>query len=192
LKTTVAIVCLAAALAGCATRELYVVMPEEGGKVGSVLVTRNGEEILLQGPHSALSSSSAKPFTADPDQVARTFGPALAATPLRPVTYILFFIEGSEELVRQSRAEVDGIYAEIVRRPAPEITVVGHTDTVGSDAYNDGLSLRRAQRIRRDLIALGIPAEKIVAVGRGRRELIVPTPENIRQARNRRVEIHAR
>jgi outer membrane protein OmpA-like peptidoglycan-associated protein len=70
--------------------------------------------------------------------------------------------------------------------------VIGHTDSVGTLAYNDRLSLARAERVREMLVAMGIPAARIQAAGRGKRELLVPTDDNVAEARNRRVEINVR
>jgi len=70
--------------------------------------------------------------------------------------------------------------------------VIGHTDTVGSLDYNDRLSHARAERLREMLVGLGIPAGRIQAAGRGKRELLVPTEDNFSEARNRRVEISVR
>ncbi len=70
--------------------------------------------------------------------------------------------------------------------------VIGHTDTVGGLAYNDKLSLARAERLREMLVGLGISGERVGAAGRGKRELLVPTEDNISEPRNRRVEINVR
>ncbi|MGZ5598925.1 MAG: OmpA family protein, partial [Usitatibacter sp.] len=66
------------------------------------------------------------------------------------------------------------------------------TDTVGSLGFNDRLSLARAERMRELMIGLGIPAERIQAAGRGKRETLVPTDDNVSEPRNRRVEISVR
>jgi outer membrane protein OmpA-like peptidoglycan-associated protein len=87
---------------------------------------------------------------------------------------------------------VDQILVAIAARPAPELTVAGHTDALGSDQYNDALSLRRAERVRTLLIGRGIAPGSIVAVGRGKREPRVPTPVGVAEPRNRRVEITVR
>ena len=84
------------------------------------------------------------------------------------------------------------MFAEIASRPVPDVLVIGHTDTVGSDAVNDALSRQRAEVVRKALIARGIAAENIVVVGRGKREPIVPTADGVAEPRNRRVEIIVR
>jgi outer membrane protein OmpA-like peptidoglycan-associated protein len=70
--------------------------------------------------------------------------------------------------------------------------VIGHTDTVGGVEDNDELSLQRAERVKADLVAQGIPADRIRAAGRGEREPVVPTVDNVDEPRNRRVEINVR
>lgn len=180
-------------LAGCAsTREWYVVMPSQDGHAGSVVVTRDGAQTVLEGAYSSARSGTDETFTADAREVEQAFGPALQASPPRPVTYTLFFAADLDELTGESRALFESISREIARRPAPELTIIGHADATLSHEYNDALSLRRAQRIRAELIRLGIAPERIVAEGRGKRELLVPTPDNQAEPRNRRVEVEVR
>jgi outer membrane protein len=69
------------------------------------------------------------------------------------------------------------------------IAVTGHTDTVGSAAYNQKLSERRADAVRRELVADGIPSGEITISGVGKTGLLVPTADGVREAQNRRAEI---
>jgi len=69
------------------------------------------------------------------------------------------------------------------------IEVVGHTDTVGSAAYNERLSERRAAAVKQALVADGVPGDTIQAHGVGKTDLAVPTPDGVREPKNRRVEI---
>ena len=126
------------------------------------------------------------------EEVRRTFGPTLAALPGKPMTFVLHFLEGRDELTPESKAELDKVFSELKRRPLPDIVVIGHTDSVGALPYNDRLSLARAERVRDMLVGLGIPAARIQAAGRGKRELLVPTEDNVSEPRNRRVEINVR
>src|SRR2546427_395353 len=85
----------------------------------------------------------------------------------------------------------------VVQRPPDETVVVlpspdGHTGTVGDPERNDLLSARRAERVKGFLIEIGIPGAQIQTAGRGERELLVPTADNIDEPRNRRVEINVR
>jgi len=69
------------------------------------------------------------------------------------------------------------------------INVTGHTDRSGSDAYNQGLSVRRAQAVAAQLEAKGMPAGVLQVVGKGESEPKVPTPDGERNPTNRRVEL---
>ncbi len=79
---------------------------------------------------------------------------------------------------------------EKIRAANLEVAIaVGHTDSIGSDAYNDRLSLRRAEAVKAYLVSKGIPADKVRTEGRGKREPVADnaTPEG--RAKNRRVEV---
>jgi outer membrane protein OmpA-like peptidoglycan-associated protein len=84
------------------------------------------------------------------------------------------------------------VLTEIAQRPVPDIVVIGHTDSLGSDQINDALARRRAETVRAELIRRGVAPENVQAVGRGRREPLVPAPDGVAEPRNRRVEILVR
>jgi outer membrane protein OmpA-like peptidoglycan-associated protein len=108
------------------------------------------------------------------------------------MSFLLYFLEARDELTPESRQVMQQVFAEIARRPAPEIVVIGHTDRVGAVPYNDALSLRRAAKVRDDLVKLGIPADRIQIAGRGEREPLVTTEDEVPEPRNRRVELSVR
>jgi outer membrane protein OmpA-like peptidoglycan-associated protein len=70
-----------------------------------------------------------------------------------------------------------------------KISVVGHTDTVGSDSYNYSLGGKRAEAVKQMLIAQGIPAGSIIVVSSGKNDLKVPTGKNVKKPENRRVRV---
>lgn len=186
----------AAWLAGCAAtpQGSVVLLPEAGGKPTAVVVTQGGKEVVLDKPYAGarLSSDGPSAYASDAAQVQAQFGPALAALPARPTQFTLYFVEGKDEFTDESRRAFDGVLGEIARRPVPDVLVIGHTDRVGNDAFNDQLSRQRAEVVRKALVARGVAAQSIVVVGRGKREPIVPTADGVSEARNRRVEILVR
>ncbi len=188
--------CLLAALLGaCATPQgTVVLLPDKDGKDTALLVNQGGKELLLDKPYAAahLTSSGPRPATSSAQQVNAQFGSALAARPLPPAQFTLYFVEGKDEFTEESKRAFDNVFGEIAKRPVPDVLVIGHTDTVGTDVFNDALSRQRAEVVRRALVARGIAAENIVVVGRGKREPIVPTADGVAEARNRRVEILVR
>jgi iron complex outermembrane receptor protein len=70
-----------------------------------------------------------------------------------------------------------------------QITVTGHTDTVGSASYNQALSERRAAAVKTGLVADGVSAGEITTIGAGKTGLLVPTADGVREPQNRRAEI---
>lgn len=183
-------------LVGCATRnDLYVLLPGKNGKTGALIVESKGKQQTLNTPYAAArvkNVGSVDSFTSSEADVKQEFGPALEAQPKRPVSFYLYFQRDTDEFAPESKDLVRQIFAEIARRPAPEIVIIGHTDRVGSMQYNDALSLRRAERCRDELIKLGIPKVRISVAGRGFREPEVPTADQVSEPRNRRVEISVR
>jgi len=190
-----AAVVAAALLAACAApKETIVLLPNPAGQETAVTVTQGDRQVVLSQPYAAarVSRSSTEPFASNAEQVQAKYGPALAAQPLPPALFTLFFVENKDELTDESKRIVDGVFAEIAKRPIADVIVIGHTDTVGSDAANDALSRQRADVVRAGFAARGLAPDKVTTIGRGKRELAVPTGDGVAEPRNRRVEILVR
>jgi outer membrane protein OmpA-like peptidoglycan-associated protein len=175
--------------------EIIVVLPGPDGSVGAVVVMRGRDEKTLDTPYARAritTGGQIETGRTSEAEVREIFGPALAAQPPRPLSFTLFFASGTDTLTPESTETLARIAREVAGRPAAEVVAIGHTDRVGSDQQNDALSLQRAERVRQELIRVGIPADRIVAVGRGEREPIVPTEDGTAEPRNRRVEITVR
>lgn len=183
-------------LAACAgPRETYVLLPDAEGKTGTLTVTpKSGPPLQIAGAYATATATSGKAAPAKTDEQAtkEMFAEALSAQPQQPLRFTLYFREGSDELTVESKQKIEEVFTAVRQRPAPDIVVVGHTDRVGQVADNDRLALRRAEKIRGDLIRQGIAAENVQAAGRGEREPLVPTADEIAEPRNRRVEILVR
>jgi len=182
---------------GCATssQDLIVLLPDKEGKVGTVIVQGQNGKAVLNTAYAAARTTpegGVQRGTASQSEVKDVFGSALAAQPSRPISFILYFEIGNDEFTEESKQEVKRLLVEMARRQAPDITVIGHTDLVGPDPSNDALSLQRAERVKSILAGMGIPAERILTAGRGRREPLIPTAEGVSEPRNRRVEINVR
>lgn len=175
--------------------ELVVVLPGSVGKTGGVVVRRNDSEQVLDTPFAAsriAAEGKLLPASLTPDQVNQIFSSTVSALPGKPATFFLYFLEGKDELTAASNAELSNVLDEIKRRPEPDLVVTGHADNVGSDAFNDKLSLARAERMRELLTARGIALDRVQVAGRGKRELLVSTRDGVAEERNRRVEINVR
>ena len=191
-----AVILLVVLLGACATppQGSVVLLPDAAGKPTAVTITQGTQQVVLDQPYAGarLSGDGPKPYVSSAQEVQSQFGAALAARPLPPAQFTLYFVEGKDEFTAESKRIIDEVFGEIARRPVPDVQVIGHTDTVGSDAVNDPLSRSRAEVVRNALVTRGIPPERIVATGRGKREPAVATADGVAEPRNRRVEILVR
>lgn len=175
--------------------ELVVVLPSADGHVGTVVVERRGERTVLNQAYAASRVVGGSPPQAQRlsvNDVRSGFAVALGALPDRPKSFLVYFLEGTDEFTSESRIEFQKILTELRGRGAPDVVVIGHTDRVGNAQFNDRLSLQRAERVRGELVGLGIQASRIQTAGRGEREPLVLTDDEIPEPRNRRVEINVR
>jgi outer membrane protein OmpA-like peptidoglycan-associated protein len=104
-------------------------------------------------------------------------------------SYMVFFDFNKSDLSAQAVAIVDRAAANAAPAKATELVVTGHTDTVGSDAYNMRLSRRRAESVAAELEKQGIASSEIAIVAKGKADLLVPTKDGVREPQNRRVTI---
>lgn len=175
--------------------ELVVVLPSADGHVGTVVVERAGEQVVLNRAYAAsriVDGGAPEAQRMLATEVRAEFAIALRALPERPKSFLVYFLEGTDEFTAESRTEFQRILEELRERGAPDVVVIGHTDRVGGSQFNDNLSLQRAERVRRELIELGIPDARIRTAGRGEREPLVRTDDDVPEPRNRRVEINVR
>ena len=114
--------------------------------------------------------------------------PAAAPAPA-PKSYLVFFDFNKSDLTPQAVQIVNEAAANAGPAKVTQLTVTGHTDTVGSDAYNMRLSRRRAESVAAQLEKDGIPSSEISIVAKGKRDLPVPTADEVKQPQNRRVQI---
>lgn len=186
----------ALAVAGCATSSLTL-LPDEGGGSGAVAVLESGgraQETLVDQANSRTAIGGARPRTRaiDPDRLTEDQRAALDNLPPPPRSFTLYFDEGKTSVAAGSEGVLADMFAEVARREGVEVQVTGHTDTIGRPDDNDRLSINRAREIRDALVARGLNASITSVVGRGERELLVPTADDVREARNRRVEVTVR
>ena len=175
--------------------ETVVVLPGENGKIGGVVVRHGLQEQVLDVPYAASHigvSGVLERKQLSPEGVEQEFGKTISALPLKPAAFILYFVTGRDELTDESKAELNQVLTEIRKRPVPDVLLIGHTDTVGTTESNDALSRLRAEKVRDVLVQAGIKADRIEVTGRGERELLVPTADNVEEPRNRGVEINVR
>jgi outer membrane protein OmpA-like peptidoglycan-associated protein len=115
--------------------------------------------------------------------------PPAPRQPAGPQVYTVYFDFNRSTLASSAIPVIDQAAASAKQNNVTRIQVIGHADRAGSDAYNQRLSERRSAAVRDALVQRGIPADEIVTMGRGERDPAVPTPDGVREPRNRRVVI---
>jgi outer membrane protein OmpA-like peptidoglycan-associated protein len=111
-----------------------------------------------------------------------------------PVVRVVFdervFFDFNSDVPRPDAGPVFDLLAENMRRDVPDaaLTVLGHTDAIGTDAYNVNLSARRAANVMQELVRRGVRATQLSEVAIGKRQPIAPNDTSEGRARNRRVE----
>jgi outer membrane protein OmpA-like peptidoglycan-associated protein len=101
----------------------------------------------------------------------------------------ILFPFNSTEILPDGRTNLQQLASSLEKYPNSDILIVGHTDSVGTDAYNLDLSQRRAMAASSLLQSLGVPDSRLHAVGKGETEPIQPNDTDAGRAQNRRVEV---
>jgi outer membrane protein OmpA-like peptidoglycan-associated protein len=115
--------------------------------------------------------------------------PVAAPAPAPAKTYLVFFDWDKYSLTPRALDIIAQAASDSKTQSTTTIAVNGYTDTSGTPAYNQGLSVRRAKAVEAQLVTDGVPASEITAQGFGDTDLLVPTGPGVREPQNRRVQI---
>jgi outer membrane protein OmpA-like peptidoglycan-associated protein len=191
-------------LSGCgahrAKRDLIVLLPDQNGKGGVITVTTQGGSQILDKPGYGievedLNKPPVAPKPVEEKEVSDVFAPALSVLPDRAsrfILFILYFERNTTKLTHESNDLLSGVQKSIKSRNSNEVYVVGHTDLVGTEAYNASLSSRRANYVRDLLVSSGIKPKTLFVSSYGKARPLVPTKDQVPEPRNRRVEVIVR
>ena len=185
-------------LAGCAAKENLIVLDKTAdGTVGALQVsTDKGSQVLAESGTAVRIAdrdtppSPPAPITSEESQ--RLFAEALQVHPLMPESFVLYFNLNSNELTDESQKLIATIVAAVQRRQSKDISVIGHTDRLGSDEHNRRLSMERARVVYNLLSAASIAESDMTIIYHGEGNPLVPTADNVAEPRNRRVEVMVR
>ena len=151
-----------------------------GRRVGNVDISENLNHSVLLGVRYAFNTPSPPP---PPAPVSAPPAPAPART------YLVFFDWDRADLTDRARQIVAEAAQASTRVQTTRIEVQGNTDTSGTPAYNQRLSLRRAQTVAAELVRHGVPMNIIDIQAFGQTRPLVPTGPGVREPQNRRVAI---
>lgn len=176
--------------------ELIVLAADPGeNESGSAVISNQWGVVELTSAGAVanvLSGKAPAPSMMSDADVTRIFGDSFASLPLAPQSSVLHFRFESDQLTPESAALLPSVVASVVSRPAPEVLIVGHTDTAGEPRTNLELGLNRANAVLGMLVAAGLDPSLAEVASYGESVLLVPTPDGTAELRNRRVEITVR
>jgi outer membrane protein OmpA-like peptidoglycan-associated protein len=182
----------------CPTGTTVVLVPDPGGKVGKVeVVTRGGMTTLSEANHSSqAANSNQKPSQAtqlSDEKIKDMFAETLAKEPMPPEHFLFHFATGKADILPEDSANLAKAKSAIQVRKSCDISVIGHSDTVGDNEMNKGLSMNRANSVASALIGLGAAKECMADLRYyGESDPAVPTADDVDEPRNRRVEVEIR
>lgn len=185
-------VCCAVLSACAGPRERVVLLGAEPGEELTV-TTQKGVSVLTLPESSAVISKEGQIALEllPPALIQARYGAVIASTPEPSAQFVFYFGTGKVALDAAGRVTLAQLLVEVQRRGVVEVEITGHTDQVGTEARNDRLSLARAEAVRGLLVAGGLTATFVRAVGRGERQPLLDRPEQA-EAKNRRVEVIVR
>ena len=126
---------------------------------------------------------------AAPAPVAAPAAPAAPATEKVSFAADAFFDFDKTALKPEGKAKLDDLADKVKGLNLEVVIAVGHTDSVGSDAYNNKLSVKRSEAVKSYLAGKGIDASKIYTEGKGEKQPVADNKTAEGRAKNRRVEI---
>jgi outer membrane protein OmpA-like peptidoglycan-associated protein len=185
-------------LAACShDRAVVVLLPQPDGSTGKLVVSNQGGSQLLEQPNQATGIRSAEtapkaPEYLDDQKIQDIFGNTINALPPAPIHFILNFKTDTTELSGESRKLLGKILPAIVDHKSTDVSVVGHTDRVGTREYNFHLGMERAILVQKILLALGIDPKFFEVTSHGEDNPLIPTEDEVREPKNRRVEVVVR
>ncbi|MDO8605367.1 MAG: OmpW family outer membrane protein [Phaeospirillum sp.] len=115
--------------------------------------------------------------------------PAPKAVPQVAKNYMVFFDFDKAQITPEATRIIQQAAAAAKSSGAVRLDLTGHTDLAGNDKYNQALSLKRGNAVKEQLVKLGLSADQIVVVAKGKSAPMVATPDGVREPQNRRVEI---
>jgi outer membrane protein OmpA-like peptidoglycan-associated protein len=109
--------------------------------------------------------------------------------PMPTKTFVVFFDFNKSNLTAEAQSVVGEAVKTAKSSGMVRVLVTGHTDTVGSDSYNMGLSVRRAQSVKGEMVREGMTEGSIAIEGKGFHDPLVATGPGVREPQNRRAVI---
>lgn len=177
---------------GCEPTTIVLLKSEKSQNAVVVSTNKGSANLDKIGSFVTLTDKEEKPSEVkimSQKEISRRFAKALAAAPKKPIQYILYFTPDNKSLIPSSEKLLLKAVNSIKERSPCMVDIIGHTDTVGSNELNIKVSLQRAKYIEIRLKEKAIQVISLATKGYGEEDLLILTPDNTSEPKNRNVEI---
>ena len=168
-------------------RYLRVLSPEFDFKPATDFATTNTDDFVKHtatiGIRYALQPSAAPAYVPPPP------APPPSGPVASPRQFIVFFGFNKYVLTSEAQRVITEAVSAAKETGSASILITGHTDTVGSNSYNQRLSMRRSNAVKGEMVRQGIAPGAITTTGKGETELLVQTADGVKEPQNRRATI---
>lgn len=170
-----------------------VLLDNLDGTTGAVSVKgEKGEQKIDQAKVGVGTDAAEPPIPVSDAQIRRDFGAAMDAQPIPPERFILYFQADDRTLTPASEATMPRLLAAIAGRKFADVSITGHTDTVGSAIANESVGLRLAQAADVIVRNHGARPYRLSIESQGEYVPLIPTPDETAEPLNRRAEVSIR
>lgn len=158
-----------------------------------VVTTKAGSTVIDKvGYYVDLTSNKEKPSVVKKmsnQEIEKRFKSTIKALPLKPKHIYLYFKNGTSELTMDSLNKLPYIYKLLEQRAPCDLNIIGHTDTKGTQKINLVLSMKRAKDIKKWILSRAVNVNNIKVEAYGENDLLVQTPDETSEPKNRCVEL---
>ena len=190
IHALISLIVLALLFGACAKKTEFILLPQEDGKVGKIVVSENGKEVMLDQAWQKVDTGNLnKKVILSKEIVESKYGSLLESMPKTMKNYRLFFASNSSSITGNALDVIAQVIQEIKANKVLQIDVIGYSDSAGNDESNKILSMKRAKKVIELLKKEGID-EKLISLNYyGEANPLVKTADGVAEKENRRVEI---
>lgn len=192
IKPLILLLTVAPLFAGCSSSYLVLLEDHDGSTGQVVFKAADGETVLDRAGLATRIDQKGEVYQADQKQIQSDFGRALGSEPVAPEVFLLYFETGGTRLTVESAAQLPKIIESASRHPAADISIIGHTDTVGAAADNETLAKERAEQVAKLFGTGQLDVKEIAVTSHGEKNPLVKTADETPEPKNRRVEVTIR
>lgn len=174
-----------------------VILLDNESSHNAVVVKTDAGSVIVDQPYTytTLVAQDKKPSLvekADPAVINEKYAQQLNILPIKPISMLFHFEEGTADLTESSKNQVEELIRLISSRDPAAIDIIGHSDRAGDADKNYQLALERAQMVKKYLVERNVTLDRSSVTSYGENDPIIPTEDGVSEPQNRRVEVIVR